>query len=71
MRKQIKRFYRLHNGDQIDAARKLHESSIHFALVIADEENLTTYNLHPAFVQPMSLSGRLYAFGSTDKRLIL
>jgi 5-methylthioadenosine/S-adenosylhomocysteine deaminase len=38
-------FIGLHNGDQIDAARKLHESSIHFALVIADEENLTTYNL--------------------------
>jgi 5-methylthioadenosine/S-adenosylhomocysteine deaminase len=35
----------LHNGDQIEAARKLHESSIRFAFVIADEENLTTYNL--------------------------
>ena len=38
-------FIGLHNGDQIDAARKLRESSIRFALVIADEENLTTYNL--------------------------
>ena len=38
-------FIGLHNGDQIDAARKLHESSIRFAFVIANEENLTTYNL--------------------------
>ena len=38
-------FIGLHNGDQIEAARKLHESSIRFAFVIADEENLTTYNL--------------------------
>lgn len=38
-------FIGLHNGDQIDAARKLRESSINFAFVIADEENLTTYNL--------------------------
>ncbi|MCX6120608.1 MAG: amidohydrolase family protein [Ignavibacteriales bacterium] len=38
-------FIGLHNGDQIEAARKLRESSIRFAFVIADEENLTTYNL--------------------------
>ena len=38
-------FIGLHNGDQIEAARKLHESSIRFAFIIADEENLTTYNL--------------------------
>jgi 5-methylthioadenosine/S-adenosylhomocysteine deaminase len=38
-------FIGLHNGDQIEAARKLHESSIRFAFVIPDEENLTTYNL--------------------------
>jgi 5-methylthioadenosine/S-adenosylhomocysteine deaminase len=35
----------LHNGDQIEAARKLHEPAVRFAFVIADEENLTTYNL--------------------------
>jgi len=34
-------FVGLHNGDQIEAARKLRESSIRFAFVIADEENLT------------------------------
>jgi 5-methylthioadenosine/S-adenosylhomocysteine deaminase len=38
-------FIGLHNGDQIESARMLRESSIRFALVIADEENLTTYNL--------------------------
>ena len=38
-------FIGLHNGDQIEAARTLRESSIRFAFVIADEENLTTYNL--------------------------
>ena len=38
-------FIGLHNGDQIDAARKLHESAIRFAFVVTDEENLTTYNL--------------------------
>jgi 5-methylthioadenosine/S-adenosylhomocysteine deaminase len=38
-------FIGLHNGDQIEAARKLHESSIRFAFVITGEEILTTYNL--------------------------
>ncbi|MGD1044340.1 MAG: amidohydrolase family protein [Bacteroidota bacterium] len=38
-------FIGLHNGDQVEAARKLRESSIRFAFVIADEENLTIYNL--------------------------
>jgi len=38
-------FIGLHNGDQIEAARKLRDSSIRFAFVVADEENLTTYNL--------------------------
>ena len=42
-------FIGLHNGDQIEAARKLHETSIRFAFVIADEENLTTYNLQSSF----------------------
>ena len=35
----------VHNGDQIEAARKVRDSSIRFAFVVADEENLTTYNL--------------------------
>lgn len=34
----------LHNGDQIDAARMLRETSSQFACAITDEENLTTYN---------------------------
>ncbi|MGD0036185.1 MAG: amidohydrolase family protein [Bacteroidota bacterium] len=38
-------FIGLHNGDQIEAARKQRESSIRFAFVVTDEENLTTYNL--------------------------
>jgi 5-methylthioadenosine/S-adenosylhomocysteine deaminase len=38
-------FIGLHNGDQIEVARKLRESPIRFGIVIADEENLTTYNL--------------------------
>ena len=41
----LKGFIGLHNGDQIEAARKLQKSSIHFAFVITDEENLTLYNL--------------------------
>jgi 5-methylthioadenosine/S-adenosylhomocysteine deaminase len=41
----LKGFIGLHNGDQIEAARKLQNSSIHFAIVITDEENLTLYNL--------------------------
>jgi 5-methylthioadenosine/S-adenosylhomocysteine deaminase len=35
----------LHNGDQIEVARTLHETSFRFACAITDEENLTTYNL--------------------------
>ncbi|RPI04192.1 MAG: hypothetical protein EHM64_10740 [Ignavibacteriae bacterium] len=38
-------FIGLHNGDQFEAARKLHNPAIRFAFVVADEENLTTYNL--------------------------
>jgi 5-methylthioadenosine/S-adenosylhomocysteine deaminase len=34
----------LHNGDQIEAARMLRETSSLFACAISDEENLTTYN---------------------------
>jgi len=34
----------LHNGDQIEAARMLRETSFRFACAISDEENLTTYN---------------------------
>ena len=34
----------LHNGDQIEAARMLRETSFLFACAISDEENLTTYN---------------------------
>ena len=41
----VRGFIGLHNGDQIEAARMLREKSIRFAFVIADEENLTTYNL--------------------------
>jgi 5-methylthioadenosine/S-adenosylhomocysteine deaminase len=41
----LKGFIGLHNGDQIEAARKLQKSSIRFAFVISDEENLTLYNL--------------------------
>ena len=41
----LKGFIGLHNSDQIEAARKLSESSIRFAIVVADEENLTLYNL--------------------------
>jgi 5-methylthioadenosine/S-adenosylhomocysteine deaminase len=41
----LKGFIGLHNGDQIDAARLARSPNIRFATVIADEENLTTYNL--------------------------
>jgi 5-methylthioadenosine/S-adenosylhomocysteine deaminase len=41
----IRGFIGLHNGDQMEAARILHEPSVRFACVIEDEENLTTYNL--------------------------
>jgi 5-methylthioadenosine/S-adenosylhomocysteine deaminase len=41
----LKGFIGLHNGDQIEAARKLQKSSSRFAIVITDEENLTLYNL--------------------------
>lgn len=41
----IKGYIGLHNGDQIEAARKLNLPNIKFAVVIADEENLTVYNL--------------------------
>ena len=41
----LRGFIGLHNGDQIEAARMLHGSSTRFAFVIADEENLTLYNL--------------------------
>ena len=41
----IKGFIGLQNGDQIETARILKDKSIRYALVIADEENLTTYNL--------------------------
>jgi 5-methylthioadenosine/S-adenosylhomocysteine deaminase len=34
----------LHNGDQIDAARMLRDTSSRFACAISNEENLTTYN---------------------------
>jgi 5-methylthioadenosine/S-adenosylhomocysteine deaminase len=34
----------LHNGDQIEAAKMLHETSSRFACAITDEESLTTYN---------------------------
>jgi 5-methylthioadenosine/S-adenosylhomocysteine deaminase len=41
----LRGFLGLHNSDQIEAARKLSDSSIRFALVVTDEENLTVYNL--------------------------
>jgi 5-methylthioadenosine/S-adenosylhomocysteine deaminase len=34
----------LHNSDQIETARKSHETFYRFACAVADEENLTTYN---------------------------
>ena len=39
----------LHNGDQIDAARTLRETSSRFACALTDEENLTTYNFQSTF----------------------
>lgn len=41
----VRGFIGLHNADQIEAARMLHDPSVRFACIIADEENLTTYNL--------------------------
>lgn len=41
----VKGFVGLRNGDQIEAARKHRDSPLHFAVVIADEDALTTYNL--------------------------
>jgi 5-methylthioadenosine/S-adenosylhomocysteine deaminase len=41
----LRGFIGLHNSDQIEAARILRESFIRFAIVIADEENLTIYNI--------------------------
>lgn len=40
----IKGIIGLHNGDQIEAAKKIRDSSLRFACAIADEDNLTTYN---------------------------
>ena len=41
----LKGYIGLHNGDQMEAARKLRDTPIRFALVIAGEEDLTLYNL--------------------------
>ncbi len=41
----VRGFIGLHNGDQMEAAQMMRDKSIRFALGIADEENLTTYNL--------------------------
>jgi 5-methylthioadenosine/S-adenosylhomocysteine deaminase len=44
----LKGFIGLHNNDQIEAARKLHETKLRFAYVIENEEKLTTYDLQSA-----------------------
>jgi 5-methylthioadenosine/S-adenosylhomocysteine deaminase len=40
----VKGIVGLHNSDQIENAKKLHETSSRFACAISNEENLTTYN---------------------------
>jgi 5-methylthioadenosine/S-adenosylhomocysteine deaminase len=44
----LRGFIGLHNGDQIEEARLHRDLPVHFGIVIADEENLTTYNLQSA-----------------------
>jgi 5-methylthioadenosine/S-adenosylhomocysteine deaminase len=44
----LKGFVGLHNSDQIEAARRLHDTKLHFAYVIENEEKLTTYDLKSA-----------------------
>lgn len=41
----LRGFIGLHNGDQMEAAQQLRNTPVHFAVVIADEDELTTYNL--------------------------
>jgi 5-methylthioadenosine/S-adenosylhomocysteine deaminase len=44
----LRGFIGLHNGDQMEAAQQLRETPVRFAAVIADEDELTTYNLQTA-----------------------
>jgi 5-methylthioadenosine/S-adenosylhomocysteine deaminase len=44
----LRGFIGLHNGDQMEAAQQLRDTPIRFAVVIADEDELTTYNLQAA-----------------------
>ncbi len=38
----------LHNSDQVEAAKKLHENRFHFGCVIENEDKLTTYDIQSA-----------------------
>lgn len=44
-RAELRGFIGLHNADQIEAARKMNDPSIKFALVIENEADITTYGL--------------------------
>jgi 5-methylthioadenosine/S-adenosylhomocysteine deaminase len=64
----VRGFIGVHNSDQIETALKMQQSAVRFALVIEDEENLTTYSMQSTLRTAQTLHWPIILHVGKDRR---